>query len=135
MIESTIQIKAVFDMRKVLKPDWRAWYTPNGEFCENPRKLSKLMTMGMLPGMPDLIVVSPEGKPHFFGIQIRKQLSQRRARGLSIMGDPRVTPPFRCALRQRSHEGFSSLGLHFRIGCGQCAAIIRPGVPGLLDKR
>lgn len=97
MIESTIQIKAVFDMRKVLKPAWRAWYTPNGEFCENPRKLSKLMAMGMLPGVPDLIVVSPEGKLHFLEFKSENGSLSDAQEGLSIMGDPRVTPPFRCA--------------------------------------
>ena len=62
--EVTIQIKAVFDLRKMIKPEWQIIHAPNEE-VQNPRTVSKQMALGMCPGCPDLLLISPEGKSHF----------------------------------------------------------------------
>jgi hypothetical protein len=64
MREITIQIKAVFELKKTLKDDWRFMHPPNEE-VHDPRTVSKQMALGMLPGAPDLILFNPEGKAHF----------------------------------------------------------------------
>jgi VRR-NUC domain len=62
--EVTIQIKAVFWLKGLIKDDWRVIHAPNEE-VQGGRQLSKQMALGMLPGCPDLILFSPEGKAHF----------------------------------------------------------------------
>lgn len=64
--EISIHIATVHELRKGILDGWYFWHTPNGEWLRtDPRALSKLMAMGMLPGVPDLIVVSPKGRLHF----------------------------------------------------------------------
>jgi hypothetical protein len=60
----SIQIKAIFEVKKVLKDGWRIIHAPNEE-VQNPRTVSKQMALGMLPGTPDIIAFSPAGKAHF----------------------------------------------------------------------
>jgi VRR-NUC domain len=62
--EISIQIKAVYEVRKVLRDGWILIHPPNEE-VRSGRTLAKQMALGMHPGVPDLIVFSPKGKPHF----------------------------------------------------------------------
>jgi hypothetical protein len=62
--EVSLQIKFVFDAKKLLGDGWKIIHAPNEE-CQTARIVSKQLALGMLPGCPDLIVFSPEGKPHF----------------------------------------------------------------------
>jgi VRR-NUC domain len=62
--EIAIQIKAVHEIKKVLRDDWRICHPPNEE-VQAARSLSKQQALGMLAGIPDLIAFSPEGKSHF----------------------------------------------------------------------
>lgn len=62
--EISTQIKAVFEVRKLLLDGWIVCHPPNEE-VQDARTISKQIALGMLPGAPDLIVFSPEGKPHF----------------------------------------------------------------------
>jgi hypothetical protein len=62
--EVSIQTKAIFELRKIIKDDWRFLH-PRNEEVQSPRTVSKQMALGMLPGVPDIIAFSPEGKPHF----------------------------------------------------------------------
>jgi hypothetical protein len=62
--EVSIQIKAIFALRKIIKDDWRFLHPPNEE-VQNSRTVSKQLAFGMLPGVPDIIAFSPEGKVHF----------------------------------------------------------------------
>jgi hypothetical protein len=62
--EVSIQIKAVYEIRKVLRDGWKIIHPPNEE-VRSGRTLAKQMALGMHPGVPDLIVFSPKGKPHF----------------------------------------------------------------------
>ena len=62
--EVSIQIKAVFEAKKILRDGWIICHPPNKEL-HDPRTVSKQMALGLLPGMPDLIVFSPRGAAHF----------------------------------------------------------------------
>jgi VRR-NUC domain len=61
--ELSVHIAAVHELRKRIKDGWRFWHTPNGEL--GGRFLSKLMAMGLLPGVPDLILFSADGRAFF----------------------------------------------------------------------
>jgi hypothetical protein len=63
--EISIHIASVHALRQNILDGWRFWHTPNGELRDSPRAFSKHVAMGVLPGVPDLIAVSPEGKLHF----------------------------------------------------------------------
>ena len=66
--EVSIHIATVHKLRSLIKDGWRFWHTPNGEPGErisDARFLSKLMAMGLLPGVPDLVLFSPEGRAYF----------------------------------------------------------------------
>ena len=62
--EISIQIKAIFELRKVIKDGWQICH-PTNEEVQSARAVSKQLALGMLPGAPDIIAFSPEGKPHF----------------------------------------------------------------------
>jgi hypothetical protein len=63
--EITIHMATVHALRRDILDGWRFWRTPNGELRESARAFSKYVAMGVLPGVPDLILVSSEGKLHF----------------------------------------------------------------------
>jgi len=62
--EVSIQIKAIFELRKVIKPDRHIVHQPNEE-VRGARTVSKQMALGMCIGAPDIIAFSPVGRPHF----------------------------------------------------------------------
>jgi hypothetical protein len=45
------------------------WHTPNGEL-RDPRTAGKLKTMGVLPGVSDLIIM--DGRGCFFAMEVKK---------------------------------------------------------------
>lgn len=51
-----------------LRSDWRAWHTPNGEHRDAITG-AKLKRMGVLPGVPDWILVAPGGFLHFLELK------------------------------------------------------------------
>jgi hypothetical protein len=58
--EFQLQADIVALLRKYRRPDWRFWHTPNGEI-RDPRTAAKLKAMGVLPGVPDLLLLAPDG--------------------------------------------------------------------------
>jgi hypothetical protein len=62
--ELQIHIGAVYALRQRIKPDWQYFHPANGE-VRDPRQGAKLKAMGVVPGTPDLVMLSPEGRPHF----------------------------------------------------------------------
>lgn len=64
MKEVLVHVKSVHALKQHLVDGWQVLHPPNEE-AQDARRLAKLMAMGMLPGAPDLIVFSPEGKAHF----------------------------------------------------------------------
>jgi hypothetical protein len=62
--EVLLQIKAVYELRKVLRDGWQIIHSPNEE-CQSARAVSKQLAMGMLPGVADLILISPKGQIFF----------------------------------------------------------------------
>lgn len=61
--ESEFQIHSaiVVAWRKFARRDWLLWHTPNGERREQ-RTAAKLRAMGTLPGVPDLLLLGPDGR-------------------------------------------------------------------------
>ena len=53
-----LHIPVVTELRKWIKPEWRFFHCPNGEW-RAPRAAAKLKAMGVLPGVPDLILLGP----------------------------------------------------------------------------
>jgi hypothetical protein len=62
--EVLLQIKAVYELRKSLKDGWQIIHSPNEE-CQSARAVSKQLALGMVPGVADLILISPTGKLFF----------------------------------------------------------------------
>jgi hypothetical protein len=63
--EVSVHIKALYDARqRGFKDGWVIIHPPNEE-VRSGRTLAKQMAMGMCPGVPDLILFDPRGKPHF----------------------------------------------------------------------
>lgn len=52
----------------LLRKDWRAWHTPN-EGSRNIVAGANLKRMGMLAGIPDWVIVSPDGKVYFLELK------------------------------------------------------------------
>jgi hypothetical protein len=74
--EVSIQIKAIHELKLLIKDDWRFLHPPNEEV---PRTIAKQMALGMLPGAPDLIAFSPAG--------VREWRSHQRTGRFSALGD------------------------------------------------
>jgi hypothetical protein len=63
--EISVHIKALYEARRRgFKRGWVVVHAPNEE-VRSGRTLAKQMAMGMLPGVPDLILFNPQGRPHF----------------------------------------------------------------------
>jgi VRR-NUC domain len=63
--EVTIHIKALYEARqRGVRDGWVFVHPPNEE-VRSGRSLAKQMALGMCLGVPDLIVFSPQGRPHF----------------------------------------------------------------------
>lgn len=50
-------------LRFSLKPGWIWWHTPNGDF-RNKATAGRLKRMGVLPGVSDFLLLSPDGDLH-----------------------------------------------------------------------
>lgn len=68
MTEDQHQIAIVDHWRVRAADGWRMWHTPNGG-VRDKRVASKLKAMGVLPGVPDLLLLSPEGRLH--GLELK----------------------------------------------------------------
>lgn len=68
--EFQIQIAVASHLRHYADPRWRWTHIPNGE-DRHPRVGAKLKAMGVQPGWPDLICISPEGVAHFLELKRR----------------------------------------------------------------
>jgi hypothetical protein len=55
---NSIHIPVVAELRRWIKPEWRFFHCPNGEL-RSPHVAAKLKAMGVLPGMPDLVLMAP----------------------------------------------------------------------------
>ena len=62
--ESALQIAIIGAQRDYGRPDWLFWHTANGELRDK-RAAAKLKAMGVRPGVPDLLFLSPAGIAHF----------------------------------------------------------------------
>lgn len=58
--ELTLHIAVAETLRRFCRPDWLWWHTPNGEL-RDPRAAAKLRAMGVRPGVPDLLLIDPDG--------------------------------------------------------------------------
>jgi hypothetical protein len=58
------EIQLHLDVARVLRdhavPEWLWWHTPNGELRDK-RAAAKLRAMGVRPGVPDFLLISPHG--------------------------------------------------------------------------
>lgn len=68
MTEDQHQIALVTHWRLRRAPGWEMWHTPNGGL-RTPREAAKLKALGTLPGVPDLLLLSPEGRLH--GLELK----------------------------------------------------------------
>jgi hypothetical protein len=55
---NSIHIPVVAELRRWIKPGWLFFHCPNGEW-RSPRAAAKLKAMGVLPGVPDLVLLPP----------------------------------------------------------------------------
>jgi VRR-NUC domain len=56
-----LHIPVVAALRRFISPGWKFFHCPNGEI-RSKRDASKLKAMGVLPGVPDLILFPPASK-------------------------------------------------------------------------
>ncbi len=61
--ELHLHVAVVALLRKLAKPGWPWWHTPNGE-QRSAGAGAKLKAMGVKPGVPDLVLISPDGRFH-----------------------------------------------------------------------
>jgi len=59
-LEDKLQIALVYELRLRLPPDVQFFHTPNGGERAK-REAAKLKAMGVLPGIPDLMFLLPDG--------------------------------------------------------------------------
>lgn len=71
MTEEQAQRAIAQYLRLSLQPDWMWFHIPNGE-SRSPRTGARLKQMGVLPGVPDIQILSPSGKAHFLEIKTPK---------------------------------------------------------------
>ena len=67
--ESTLHFSVAAFMRRAWPEDLPWWHTPNGELRDK-RTAAKLKGMGVLRGVPDIIVLLPNGQAGF--IELKK---------------------------------------------------------------
>jgi cellobiose-specific phosphotransferase system component IIB len=68
--ETQIQIAVIDHLRYGAANGWKYWHTPNGGLRDK-REAAKLRAMGVLPGVPDLVLISPQGK--FHGLELKRK--------------------------------------------------------------
>ncbi len=66
--ELRLHIDVVEILRRFGRQDWLWWHTPNGEI-RDPRAAAKLKAMGVRPGVPDLLLVGPDGLLRFLELK------------------------------------------------------------------
>ena len=66
--ELSIHIAIVHWLRQHIQPGWKFWHTPNGEL-RDARQTAKFKALGVMAGVRDLTVVSPQGRLHFMEIK------------------------------------------------------------------
>ncbi len=66
------EVKLHTDVAKVLRdhclPEWLWWHTPNGE-RRDVQTGARLKRMGVKPGVPDILLVSPHGSVRFLELK------------------------------------------------------------------
>jgi hypothetical protein len=66
------EVKLHTDVAKVLRdhclPDWLWWHTPNGE-RRDVQTGARLKRMGVKPGVPDFLLISPYGSVRFLELK------------------------------------------------------------------
>lgn len=62
-LEHVLQIQVVSLLHWSAAPGWIAFHPANGELRDK-RTAAKLRAMGVKPGVPDLVLVSPDGRFH-----------------------------------------------------------------------
>lgn len=66
--ETALHIAIADIPRRFCRADWLWWHTPNGE-VRDPRTAAKLKAMGVRPGVPDLVLLGPDGRLHCIEIK------------------------------------------------------------------
>jgi VRR-NUC domain len=66
--ELALHFAVVATLRKHCCEDWRWFHVPNGELRDT-RTAAKLKAMGLRPGVPDLVLVSPYGSVRFLELK------------------------------------------------------------------
>lgn len=66
--ELSLHISIATILRDHCLPDWMFTHIPSGE-ARNIRTAAKLKAMGVRRGWPDLLLISPEGRPHFMELK------------------------------------------------------------------
>jgi hypothetical protein len=66
--ELAVHIGIIRALQRNLKPKWDFWHTPNGEH-RDPRTAAKFKAMGVKPGIPDLLLLSPTDRLHCLEIK------------------------------------------------------------------
>lgn len=59
--ELHLHIAIVEILRRFCRADWIFFHCPNGEL-RDPRAAAKLRAMGVRPGVPDLLLIDPDGR-------------------------------------------------------------------------
>ncbi len=68
--ELRLHVAVVALLHKRAAPGWQFWHTPNGEL-RSARAAAKLKAMGVKPGVPDLVLISPDGRFHALELKRR----------------------------------------------------------------
>ena len=66
--ERAVHIAVCDVLRQGLSPGWYWFHIPNGE-ARSPETGALLQRMGVKPGVADLELISPTGRPHFLEIK------------------------------------------------------------------
>ena len=69
---NAIHVPVVAELRRWIKPGWRFFHCPNGEY-RSPRTAGRLKAMGVLPGIPDLVLMPPSGPDHFMEFKLPRR--------------------------------------------------------------
>lgn len=72
-IEDALQVAVIQYLRVTLSPSVLFWHTPNGG-KRNAREAGRLKAMGVLPGVPDIILTwNSFGRPFIMGIELKSK--------------------------------------------------------------
>lgn len=69
--ETVAQIQIYRFLRDSLPEDWLIWHTPNGGL-RHPKVAMQLVEMGVVAGIPDLIILGPDKRIIFVEIKAKK---------------------------------------------------------------